>query len=633
LCYCIIEALIICGAEKKSCEKEKKEGKKSNKNINPMFFSSLLLLLNALVAQALWSDGIQGIDFMYNDLESFSTTDNTTLGCYNQCLQKAPSCVGWVLIPAGHCTGSSNATCYLKAALGNSTPNDCRISGFTPSVLQPQALETTPVGSVKPLGWLAAELNVVASGLTGYLPHFWADIMNSSFVGGKADTGLHERTPYWLNGLVPASYLTQDANLIALREQYLGYIIANQAPSGWIGIDDLQKDGNQYWGRMNIILALIQDYEASQNPKDITCIFNYLGEANRRLSTVPMDGWATVRAQDWIMGLWWLIDNFETLQGVPPSYNEAWLVMLADTIHSQMLSRNGDWKTYFDTPAFPEVPACTAGAPCNMLTHGVNIGQAIKSEAVWYRRSQDETDADSTFIRMRKLDRFHGIPSGMFQADEHLAGSVPSHGTETCAVVEAVVSYAQAGAILGEASLFERAERITYNALPASMTKDTWERVYLQASNEYNATSTNPFIWYTDGGDSPVYGLESNYGCCTANMHAGWPKFTQRAVGWSVSAKAISVNMWAPLSADTPLGTVIIATDYPFGDVAIVTVSPSSGLPTPVWLRIPSWADKATLSVNDGPAVLVGANGTFYPTSTTNSPTTFTLHFNPEIRL
>jgi hypothetical protein len=61
--------------------------------------------------------------------------------------------------------------------------------------------------------------------------------------------------------------------------------------------------------------------------------------------------------------------------------------------------------------------------PCNMLTHGVNIGQAIKSEAVWFRRSSDFTDVDSTYIRRDKLDRYHGVPSGMYQADEHLAGA------------------------------------------------------------------------------------------------------------------------------------------------------------------------------------------------------------------
>ena len=118
-------------------------------------------------------------------------------------------------------------------------------------------------------------------------------------------------------------------------------------------------------------------------------------------------------------------------------------------------------------------------------------------------------------------------------------------------------------------------------------------------------------------------------------MHAGWPKFAQRAVGWSVAAGAITVNMWAPLAATTPLGAVTIATDYPFGDTATVTVAPSGSGAVPVWLRIPSWASAATLSVNGGaPQPLAGSNGTFYPASAAGgAATTFTLAFNPEIRL
>jgi hypothetical protein len=77
--------------------------------------------------------------------------------------------------------------------------------------------------------------------------------------------------------------------------------------------------------------------------------------------------------------------------------------------------------------------------------------------------------------------------------------------------VEAVVSLAAAGAIIGDPALFERAERVAYNALPASMTKDMWERVYLQASNEADATVQNPHVWYTDGGDSALFSLEGKY--------------------------------------------------------------------------------------------------------------------------
>jgi len=128
---------------------------------------------------------------------------------------------------------------------GNYSANPCRISGYPSTVLSPPAFYYSQIGSVTPTGWLANELLTQAQGLTGYLPKFWGDINSSSWIGGGDDGGLHERTPYWLNGLVPLSFLTLDSNLVELRGLYLDYIMSHQDPSGWIGIDDIPTDGNQ----------------------------------------------------------------------------------------------------------------------------------------------------------------------------------------------------------------------------------------------------------------------------------------------------------------------------------------------------------------------------------------------------
>jgi hypothetical protein len=94
-------------------------------------------------------------------------------------------------------------------------------------------------------------------------------------------------------------------------------------------------------------------------------------------------------------------------------------------------------------------------------------------------------------------------------------------------------------------------------------------------------------------------------------MHAGWPKAVQRAVGVSTGPDAsVAIFIWMPLNATTPNATVSVVTDYPFGDSATVTVTPTRGKDVNVALRIPSWAAGATLSVNGGAAVpLVGSNG------------------------
>ena len=119
-------------------------------------------------------------------------------------------------------------------------------------------------------------------------------------------------------------------------------------------------------------------------------------------------------------------------------------------------------------------------------------------------------------------------------------------------------------------------------------------------------------------------------------MHAGWPKLAQRMVGWN-AAGAVAVFIWAPITASTPNATIAVQTDYPFGDTATVTVTPAPGVGSvPVWLRSPSWAAAATLSVDGGAAApLAGSNGTFFPTATAagGGASTFVLNFNPSIRI
>ena len=48
----------------------------------------------------------------------------------------------------------------------------------------------------------------------------------------------------------------------------------------------------------------------------------------------------------------------------------------------------------------------------------------------------------------------------------------------------------------------EKAEQITYNSLPATITADMWAHQYLQQGNEMNAVFSWDHIWYSDGPDA-----------------------------------------------------------------------------------------------------------------------------------
>ena len=74
-------------------------------------------------------------------------------------------------------------------------------------------------------------------------------------------------------------------------------------------------------------------------------------------------------------------------------------------------------------------------------THGVNNGQAIKVSPVWSLISNSSKKTVTRLnVQLMALDKYHGLPNGMFSCDEHLAGLNPSQGTELCTVVETMFS-------------------------------------------------------------------------------------------------------------------------------------------------------------------------------------------------
>jgi len=269
--------------------------------------------------------------------------------------------------------------------------------------------------------------------------------------------------------------------------------------------------------------------------------------------------------------------------------------------------------------------------------HNVNVAQGLKSAAVWWRFNSSASHANLSMAqlslrRMRKLDAAYGQPTGMYLGDEitpvpHTRS--PSRGIELCGVVEALYSYEAMYSVHGTLAFADRAERIAYNALPATWASptggDMWAHQYLQAVNEINAIKASPHVWQHDNAFSETYGLEPNFGCCTANFHQGWPKFAN-SLFHSAPDGGVVVSMWAPAAAKLPSGaTVEVDTTYPFGDDATVTVRAAAG--TPVYLRIPGWAVKAT--VNGAAA----ANGTLFRGVATGGADVFAVAFRPETRL
>ena len=148
----------------------------------------------------------------------------------------------------------------------------------------------------------------------------------------------------------------------------------------------------------------------------------------------PLREWAAFRWGDELVSVLWLYEHT----------GEQSLIELARVLHDQ----GTDWKGYFvDFPMRQKTDEKTLGIESGkplparaMLAHGVNNAMALKTSALWYLVSADPTDRDAIHRALEVLDRYHGLPNGMFSGDEHYAGTDPSEGIELCAVVEALFS-------------------------------------------------------------------------------------------------------------------------------------------------------------------------------------------------
>lgn len=465
-----------------------------------------------------------------------------------------------------------------------------------------------PLGAVRPTGWLAGQLRIQADGLSGHLDEFWPDIQRSSWIGG--DAGGWERGPYWLDGIVPLAFLLDDPSLKEKARHWVESILDLQQPDGWFGTatdakistdPDVSSGRDLYsyqydpWPRYVVLKALTQYHEVTGDDRIPAAVTKFLKRLDTELDDHPLRSWARMRWADLVVSIHWLYDRT----------GEEWLLALADKVHDQGF----DWRTHF--ARFPQRERSTREER-DLTTHVVNNAMAIKTPGVWYRQSGDSADRASAHQIIDELERYHGQATGVFTGDEHLAGLNPSQGTELCAVVEYMYSLEVLLAYLGDPALADRLERIAYNALPATFKPDMWAHQYDQQVNQVICKVAEDRIYTSNRPDSNIYGLEPNFGCCTANMHQGWPKLASSL--WMRSPDGgLAAMVWAPCVVETEVNDVPIRIDietgYPFNDELHIAVQACQAVSFPLHLRIPEWADGASLVVDDGEPVRVEPGG------------------------
>ncbi len=463
-------------------------------------------------------------------------------------------------------------------------------------------------GEYRPEGWLRRQLEIQAEGLSGNLDRFWPDIKDSAWIGGDRDGW--ERVPYWLDGFIPLAFLLDNADMKKRAARYVDAIISGQKSDGWLcPCEDKDRAGYDIWAAFLIakVLTVWADCTGDERVPDVlTAMFSQM---RHHICRYPLFGWARWRWYECLIPIYWLREKTGT---------EAF-----DGLAHQLKAQGYDYRALYE--GFEESLFARGPAETGMENHVVNTAMAIKSGAVYGLFSQDAGNAGLADMMLEKLDRHHGTVTGIFTGDEHLHGRDPIRGTELCAVCELMYSLEWLIAVTGDVKYADRLEKLTFNALPAAFTPDMWAHQYDQQVNQVMcrriSEETKPFV--TNNGESHIFGLEPNFGCCTANLSQAWPKFALSS--FMHDETGITAVSLVPGKVSFRGITVTADTEYPFKNRVSYRIEASEPADVPFYIRIPVWAEYAEVN-----GIRAEAGSVFFCGSRWKGVSVIELSFSPK---
>lgn len=437
-----------------------------------------------------------------------------------------------------------------------------------------------PLGAIRPTGWLRDQLQLQAEGQTGQLEEIWPDVgPTNAWRGGEAGEDW-ERGPYYLDGLVPLAHLLGDDALLAKITPWIEWILSSQTEDGFFG----PTTNEDWWPRMVALKVLTQHAEATGDERVVPFLRRYFRHQLEHLPDRPLRSWGRARGADNALSVWWLYERT----------GEDWLLDLVDLLDSQTIA----WNDYLSGHLITG-----AARVFSHRTHGPNVAMGLKKGAVDWIRDGREEHRRATERAFQNLDRWHGQAHGWFSGDEWLGGPEATAGVETCQVVEMMFTCEVLASTFTDAIHGDRLESLAFNLLPAANDPLMRSHQYLQQANQLEVSVARR-EWSFSSDDANIFGFEPHFGCCTANLHQGWPKFVSSL--WMRSEGGLRAVAYAPAQVRTTVDGAEVAldvtTDYPFTETVDIAVTSTTSEPFGLQLRIPGWAESWELSV-DGESV------------------------------
>ena len=490
---------------------------------------------------------------------------------------------------------------------------------FNRTPLVPNTRAALPLGAIRPEGWLLDQLQAQLRGFT--LPYVR---QHGAVSDGGGWFGAGEAGRAWLDALEGATALAwtlDDGELKDLLEPSIEWLLADGAEAAFFG----PEDDLDVWPRVQALKALRLYFTASSDRRVLARMDAFFREMYLNLDAHPLTDTAVARGGELIELVLWMY-NLTGQKHLPALCRKLrpqvldWANHLHIFPNKAPLGRSVRWDRLKQgmedelhegdrlegekRPYFQSLYA---------FTEGVNFAVGLKTPGIVNLFKSGFKEQDGFLFGWPKVQKHHGVASGAFTSDHHLAGTNPTQGVDAQAVaalldaLETLAGLGDYGPDSGE-RLEDVLEKVAYNALPAVFSP---EMDHVQPISQVNQVrvSGEPRRWY-NAEDGNLFRPAEDIG---GGLHGAWARFTG-SLWYATEDGGISAASYAPctvrFSASGVPAKVTVSGGYPFGPTVRLEIHPKEPVEFPLYLRIPYWARQSMLTLPDGELMQVRSGET-----------------------
>ena len=445
---------------------------------------------------------------------------------------------------------------------------------------------------IQPQGWLKTMLQRQHDGLTGhpealsypYNSCLWAGEISRPDESYGDNWWRYEQTAYYTEGLLKLGYELGADEMVAKAMEGIEYTLAHPSEQGVLGNSTLV---GITWP-MSVFFRVLQA--------------KYEHDGDARIPQALEKHYLNFTPQDLAGGI---VGgrNIMSLEGILWTYGK--------TGNAKLLQLAEDAWAIRDRFAVDET-AILSDEPFYM--HSVTFSEMLKLPLLLYAYTGKQHYLDLAMTAVRKVERESMLPDGVPSSAEFLLGNDVHTSHETCVIVDYTWTLSHFLQVTGQAEWADKIEQAIYNAGMGAITKDFRSLQYFSSLNQFIATGSSNHNIYKHGSTWMAYRPTHETECCSGNVNRMLPNFVSRMWMTDDDGGAVAA-IYGPGSSSfpTPMGllTITCETDYPFAETLTFRVSAPQGASLPLTLRIPTWCDAASVSVNGTPQGMALPAGTF----------------------